>query len=67
MSTSDVSDTLDDALCFTGLDQVNAKHKPRLLSGNGPCYVSGELSDYLEANGMTHTGKAVSPPDSRQD
>jgi len=55
MSTSDVSDTLDDALGFTGLDQVKVKHKPRLLSDNGPCYVSGELSDYLQANGMTHT------------
>ena len=55
MSSSDVSDTLDDALSFTGLDQVQVRHKPRLLSDNGPCYISGELSDYLEAKGMTHT------------
>jgi len=55
MSTNDVSDTLDDALSFTQLDQVKVKHKPRLLSDNGPCYISGELSDYLEENGMTHT------------
>ena len=55
MSSSDVSDTLDDALSFTGLDQVQMRHKPRLLSDNGPCYISGELSDYLEAKGMTHT------------
>ena len=55
MSASDVADTLDDALCFTGLDQVKVRHKPRLLSDNGPCYISGELSDYLQANGMTHT------------
>jgi transposase InsO family protein len=55
MSSSDVSDTLDDALSFTGLDQVQMRHKPRLLSDNGPCYISGELSDYLEANNMTHT------------
>ena len=55
MSASDVSDTLDDALSFTGLSQVKVRHKPRLLSDNGPCYISGELSDYLQENGMTHT------------
>ena len=55
MSASDVADTLDDALCFTGLDQVKVRHKPRLLSDNGPCYISGQLSDYLQENGMTHT------------
>ena len=55
MGASDVADTLDDALSFTGLDQVKVKHKPRLLSDNGPCYISGELSEYLQENGMTHT------------
>ena len=55
MSASDVADTLDDALSFTGLDQVKVRHKPRLLSDNGPCYISGELSGYLQENGMTHT------------
>jgi len=55
MSASDVSDTLDDALSFTGLDHVKVKHKPRLLSDNGPCYIPGELADYLQENGMTHT------------
>jgi transposase InsO family protein/transposase-like protein len=55
MSAGDVTDTLDDALSFTGLDEVKVNHKPRLLSDNGPCYISGELSDYLEENQMTHT------------
>ena len=55
MSASDVADTLDDALCFTGLDQVKVRHKPRLLSDNGPCYISDELSRYFQENGMTHT------------
>ena len=55
MSSSDVSDTLDDALAFTELEHATVKHKPRLLSDNGPCYVSGELSDYLETNNMVHT------------
>ena len=28
---------------------------PRLLSDNGPCYISGELSEYLQENGTTQT------------
>ena len=55
MSASDVSDTLDDALMFTGLDQVKVRHKPRLLSDNGPSYISGDLAEYLRVNGMSHT------------
>ena len=39
----------------TGIDRVKVKHKPRLLSDNGPCYIAGELSDYLADHGMTHT------------
>lgn len=62
MSTHDVADTLDDALRFTGLDQVKIKHKPRLLSDNGPSYISSELAHYLESQNMTHTrGKPYHP------
>ena len=55
MAASDVSDTLDDALDFTGLDQVQVKHKPRLLSDNGPSYIASDLADYLDDKGMDHT------------
>jgi len=55
MAASDVSDTLDDALSFTGLDQVKVKHKPRLLSDNGPSYIASDLADYLDDKGMEHT------------
>jgi len=55
MSTRDVSDTLDDALRFTGLDQVKVRHKPRLLSDNGPSYISSELAQYLDEQDMSHT------------
>ena len=55
MSTTDVSDTLDDALAFTGLDQVKVRHKPRLLSDNGPSYISKDLADYLQDKDMSHT------------
>ena len=34
----------------------------RLLSDNGPCYLSGELESYLEKQGMTHTRGAPYHP-----
>ena len=54
MSASDVSDTLDDALAFTELNQVKVQYRPRLLSNNGPSYISCELTDYLVENGMSN-------------
>lgn len=62
MATTDVQDTLNLALEETGLDQVNVVHRPRLLSDNGPCYISGELAEYLEDKGMTHTRGAPYHP-----
>ena len=59
MRASDVSATLADALIAANLTEAQ---KPRLLSDNGPCYVSGELKDWLVDNGMTHTrGKPYHP------
>ena len=43
------------ALEETGLDQADVVHRPRLLSDNGPCYISGQLAEYLEDKGMKHT------------
>ena len=62
MAASDVQDTLDQALAETGLDYANVVHRPRLLSDNGPCYVSGELAAYLKDKGMTHTRGAPYHP-----
>jgi putative transposase len=55
MTTSDVTDTLELALTTSGCDQARIIHKPRLLSDNGPSYVSAELADYLKGKGMDHT------------
>ena len=30
-------------------------HRPRLLSDSGPCYISQELTDYLDTHGLAHT------------
>jgi transposase InsO family protein len=55
MTATDVSDTLDIALKAAGLKQVRVRHRPRLLSDNGPSYVSAELANWLGEQGMTHT------------
>ncbi len=62
MAASDVQDTLNLALEATVLDQAHVVHRPRLLSDNGPCYMSRELADYLEDKGMTHTRGAPYHP-----
>ncbi len=62
MGASDVTETLDQALAVTGVDQVRAKHRPRLLSDNGPAYLSGELRDYLGERRMAHTRGAPYHP-----
>jgi transposase InsO family protein/transposase-like protein len=62
MSAEDVKATIDDAIAVSGVDHVYVNHRPRLLSDNGPCYISGELKKYLADQGFTHTrGKPYHP------
>jgi len=62
MSADDVKLTLDEAIERTGADQVVVKHRPRLLSDNGPCYLSKELKEYLNKQKMEHTRGAPYHP-----
>jgi transposase InsO family protein/transposase-like protein len=62
MAATDVKDTLDHAIAVTGVDQIRVKHRPRLLSDNGPAYLSGELRDYLGERRMAHTRGAPYHP-----
>jgi putative transposase len=55
MSAEDVKETIDLAIAESGVDHAYVRHRPRLLSDNGPCYISGELKNYLSDNGLTHT------------
>ncbi len=55
MAASDVSATLEEALAFSELEQVRVVHRPRLLSDNGPSYVSSELAAWVDAQDMTRT------------
>jgi transposase InsO family protein len=62
MSADDVKLTLDDAILFTGIRSIKVISRPRLLSDNGPCYVSKALSNYLEEERIGHTrGKPYHP------
>ena len=62
MAASDVEETLDLALDATGVSQMQVSHRPRLLSDNGPCYVSHDLKEYLRRHGMEHTRGAPYHP-----
>src|SRR5207302_217532 len=62
MTASGVSDTLTIALRSSGLERVRVRHRPRLLSDNGPSYLSAQLGAWLAEHGMTHTrGKPYHP------
>ena len=62
MGASDVKDTLDQAIDETGVVHIQVKHRPSLLSDNGPCYLSRELKIYLNEHQMTHTRGAPHHP-----
>jgi transposase InsO family protein len=62
MNAQDVQQTLDMAIAKSGVDHVRVKHRPRLLSDNGPCYVSKELKSYLQEREMEHTRGAPYHP-----
>jgi transposase InsO family protein len=48
MKVGDVTETLDLALQASGLDHVHVVHRPRLLSDNGPSYISANLAEWLD-------------------
>jgi len=55
MAAEDVTKTLDRAVEKTGVTDVRLRHRPRLLSDNGPAYVSKELREYLSEKDISHT------------
>jgi len=62
MKAEDVTDTLQLALAASGCDQARVVHKPRLLSDNGSSYVSTDLAEWLNDNGMDHVRGARHHP-----
>ena len=62
MKSEDIEDSLAIALEKAGLKQVKVKHRPRLLSDNGPCYISNALKDYLQHIKIEHVRGAPYHP-----
>ena len=54
MAANDVEETLQIALDRVHVTQVKVKHRPRLLSDNGPAFVSNTLKDYLRQYRLHH-------------
>ena len=54
MASTDVQDTLDMALADTGVTHIKVKHRPRLLSDNGPAFISSALVEYLKPFQIQH-------------
>ena len=54
-TAADVTETLRLALHAAGLNQATVQQRPRLLSDNGPSYLSAQLGAWLQEQGMTHT------------
>jgi transposase InsO family protein len=53
---------LELALQASGLDDVTVKHRPRLMSDNGPSYIANDLSKWLGEHDVKHTrGKPYHP------
>jgi len=62
MSSEQVKQTIEKAIGFTGIWDPKVLHRPRLLSDNGPCYVSKALGQYLQDRGIAHSrGKPYHP------
>ncbi len=61
MKAGDVTDTLELALEASGCDSTTVRHKPRLLSDNGSSYISHDLAEWLDDQGMDHVRGAPKP------
>jgi putative transposase len=55
VTAEEVKATVEDTIRFTGVTQARVVNHLRLLSDNGPCYLSGELREYLHGQGIGHT------------
>jgi transposase InsO family protein len=62
MGSDEVKATVDEAIGASGVAHARVVNRPRLLSDNGPAYLSGDLREYLLSRGIDHTrGKPFHP------
>jgi putative transposase len=62
MAATDVTDTLELALAASGCSTARVRHRPRLLSDNGPGYLAGELAKWLDERRIEHIRGAPCHP-----
>lgn len=62
MGHEDVEETLKLALVASGLERARVRHKPRLLSDNGPAYISKDLKEFLKKRHIDHVRGAPYHP-----
>jgi len=62
MGSDDVEETLKMALDKAGLETARVRHRPRLLSDNGPAYLSKNLATFLQRKQMDHVRGAPYHP-----
>jgi len=62
MNAEDVTETLEMALNCSGLSKARVRHRPRLLSDNGPAYLSNALAKYIKRKDMDHVRGAPHHP-----
>ena len=62
MAASDVIETLELATAASGCSLASVRHRPRLLSDNGPSYIAADLAEWLKARKMEHVRGAPCHP-----
>ncbi len=62
MTASDGSETLELAMIASGCQNVPLRQRPRLLSDNGPGFISDELAQWLSGQGIQHIRGAPAHP-----
>jgi len=62
MNVEDVKRTLEMALEKSGLSRARVRHRPRLLSDNGPAYISKAMAEYIKKKDMEHVRGAPYHP-----
>jgi putative transposase len=62
MTASDVSETLELAMTASGCRDVPLRQRPRLLSDNGPGFISDAFAQWLVQHGIQHVRGALAHP-----
>jgi transposase InsO family protein len=54
MAAGDVQETVEEAIAKINLTHIKVRHRPRLLSDNGPAFIAEDLKTYLSQYRIKH-------------